>query len=375
MILDIGIPCFNDGKYLNQCLKSIDECFAENYNDIKVWVIDDESPYGEDYKKIISNFNNFEIELIQMEKNSGPGICRNEVIYKGQADWITWIDDDDIFISNPLKNIDAFNENNDIIRSNVYNTKGEICVEINTYTNPVFGSIFNRKFLTKTDLIFIPELGIAGTEDSIFLTFSGIMAEKIVAITSFIEHDTRPTSNYTLSSINNFEDYAIAMLPLCNICYMAKYKDQVKNYQMLWDVIESTFSHVFDLYINTFDDNGIIKNYYLLTSSQILFKIILNFFPESKDIKPYIVKNSRFISFIYYAYHYCYLDEDSIYTQYKEFDEKINQSNFLRVLTSPYAITFLHFPTVYKGIIVYACSNMVKRGRKKNGYNEKYWNY
>ena len=53
MILDIGIPCFNDGKYLNQCLKSIDECFAENYNDIKVWVIDDESPYGEDYKKII----------------------------------------------------------------------------------------------------------------------------------------------------------------------------------------------------------------------------------------------------------------------------------------------------------------------------------
>ena len=375
MILDIGIPCFNDSKYLKQCLASIDEYFVNNYSDIKVWVIDDESPYGEDYKKVISQFNNFEIELVRMEKNSGPGNCRNEVIYRGSANWITWIDDDDIFISNPLKNIDAFNDENDIIRSNVYNTKGKICVEINTYTNPVFGSIFNRKFLNKTDLIFIPELGIAGTEDSIFLTFSGIMAEKITVITSFIEHDARPTSNYTLSSLDECEDYVISLLPLCNLCYMTEYKDKIKNYQMLWDIIQSTFNYIFDLYVNASSDNNLtMKNYYLLIASQIFFKTILEFFPESKDIKPYIGKNHRFLTFVYYAYHYCDIDGDSIYTQYKEEDEKVNKSNFLRALTIPNTVTFLHFPTVYKGVINYSCSDMVKRGRKKNGYDEKYWN-
>ena len=48
MKLDIGIPCFNKGEYLKRCLKSIDNVFVNNYKDIKVWVINDDSPYAEE---------------------------------------------------------------------------------------------------------------------------------------------------------------------------------------------------------------------------------------------------------------------------------------------------------------------------------------
>ena len=49
MILDIGIPCFNDSKYLQRCLTSIKDYFYNNYNNICVWVIDDDSMYSDAY--------------------------------------------------------------------------------------------------------------------------------------------------------------------------------------------------------------------------------------------------------------------------------------------------------------------------------------
>jgi hypothetical protein len=306
-----------------------------------------------------------------MEKNSGPGPCRNEVIYRGEGEWITWMDDDDFFTRNPLEDIGAFKSEADIIRSDVYDANNYICVPFESYTNPVFGSIFKRKFLEKTNLIFIPELGIAGSEDSVFLVFSCAMSEKTIRTSSFIQHEYRDNSNYTLSSASLEEDYAISLISICNFCYMTKYKDHIKNYEIIWKSFEKYFSELFELY--TKEDNTPLKNYYLLTSCQIFFKFVLEILPESKNIKPYIGTNNPFLPYIYYAYHYCKLDGDSLYTLYDKNDIKINSDNFLRILTYPHSITMMHFPTVYKGVIEYPCKNMVKRGRKNHGYPEKYW--
>jgi len=233
MLLDIGIPCFNEGKYLLKCLNSINKEFANDFDKIKIWVIDDDSPYGTEYKNIISQFDHLNIELIIMERNSGPGNCRNKVLELGEAEWITWIDDDDIFINNPLENVTALAQNPDLIRSEVYTQEGKLHIGLNTICNPVFGTIFNRKFLQDRDLLFIPDLGIVGTEDSIFLSFTTAMASKILYVESFIEHYARKDSQYTLTSNEN-EHLAIDLLPLCNICYMTKYKEHIKDFSIVW---------------------------------------------------------------------------------------------------------------------------------------------
>lgn len=376
MLLDIGIPCFNDSKYLKKCLDSIDEQFVDNYKDIEVWIISDDSPYYEDYKNLIGQYINFNINLIQMDKNSGPGPCRNKVIYKGKADWITWIDDDDIFISNPLKHIDIFNKNPDIIRSNVYEDGNKIHVGSDDVLNCAFGSIFNRKFLQDNQFEFPPMLGVVGTEDSIFLLLTNASASSIVPIPSFVFYTRRANSQYTLNSISCVENYAISLLPMCNLYYITKYKKSIKNYQMLWENIEKQFFILIKLYKEYLsEDNTDILNEYLLYLHMLLFKTIRGFFPESKDIKPYI-KDTKLLPHIYYAYHFCYEGEDgeTIYCQFNK-NKFINTDNFLKTLSTPNAFTYLHFPSLYYGLIKYPCSDMVKRGRKEKGYPEKYWNF
>lgn len=141
--------------------------------------------YGDEYQEIITNFNHhFTIQYIKMKKNSGPGPCRNIVIQQGVGDWITFIDDDDIFCANPLKNIHQC----DMLRSIVYDNEGHYSVSEKTVFGCVFGILFNREFLNKTNLLFSFDLGIVGTEDSVFLLISSSCAEQVIQIPSFILH-------------------------------------------------------------------------------------------------------------------------------------------------------------------------------------------
>lgn len=370
MLLDIGIPCFNDSKYLKRCLESIDKNFINNYKDIIVWVIDDDSPFGEDYKNLIKNFTNFEIKYVHMEKNSGPGNCRNEVIRRGSADWITWVDDDDIFINNPI----IFSQDSDIVRSDVYTQTGKIHVKADSTNNCVFGTLYNRKFLLKNHFIFFPELGIAGTEDSIFLTLTSASQSSTHIIPSFIEHTVRESSQYTLKTENDIDDFSISLLPMCNLCYATRYRGSIKDFQLIWNEIEAQFTYLLDLYINSYAQHS-VREYFLLNLHMLLFKTIRGFFPNKEDIKPCIKKGTKLLPQIYYAYNYCYEDDEDTISCHFKFDKHINKDNFLSILTTPCFFTSLHFPSFYQGLIKHPCIGMVKRGRKEKGYPEKYWNF
>jgi glycosyltransferase involved in cell wall biosynthesis len=81
-------------------------------------VIDDDSMYSDEYQEIITHFNHhFTIQYIKMEKNSGPGPCRNVVFDKGTAPWIIFIDDDDIFINNPIRNFNTQDSSINLIKT------------------------------------------------------------------------------------------------------------------------------------------------------------------------------------------------------------------------------------------------------------------
>lgn len=182
-ILDIGIPCFNKGEYLKKCLESVNKHFVNNYSDIKVWIIDDDSPYKDEYDSIISNFNNFKIELIHMEENSGPGHCRNKVIELGEAPWITFVDDDEIFINNPIEELD---DSYDIIRSDVYSDNGKLLShKISNYTCAL-GVVFEREFLNKHNICFPKHINWVGTEDSAIILLTSVITKNIKYIEPFI---------------------------------------------------------------------------------------------------------------------------------------------------------------------------------------------
>ena len=182
-ILDIGIPCFNKGEYLKRCLESIDKHFVNNYLDIKVWIIDDDSPYKDEYDGIISNFNNFEIKLFHMKENSGPGHCRNKVIELGNAPWITFIDDDEIFINNPIEELD---DSYNIIRSDVYSDNGKILSHKTSNYTCALGVVFDRKFLNKHNLCFPKHINWVGTEDSALILLTSVITKNVKYINPFI---------------------------------------------------------------------------------------------------------------------------------------------------------------------------------------------
>ena len=274
-----------------------------------MWIIDDDSMYGDEYQAVIAHFNkHFTIQYKKMEKNGGPGPCRNVVLQEGKSPWITFIDDDDIFINNPLINLmDA-----DIIRSEVYNTQGDIHASFDSVFNCVLGTVFKREFLESNKLLFPSDLGVAGTEDSVFLLFALACTHQIRHTSSFITCSKRADSNYTLSSSHE-DGLGIDVLPLCNICvFINQYKNCIVNKQIVWDAFKTYFITVLQNHEKNLAPDS-LKQQYLIILHLVFFQCVLELFPTSEEIKPYIKNDSNFLPYLYCAYHFCTIENGTLY--------------------------------------------------------------
>ena len=144
ILLDIGIPCFNNDKYLARCLESIYQIFLNDAEKIQIWICDDCSKYSTQYLKLIEKYKNiFSFQYLRNEINSGPGLTRNNVIEKGQGKWITFIDDDDIFINNPIPYLDR---NVDFYFSEINTNKNKKWSALNDIFGVINGFVFSREF-------------------------------------------------------------------------------------------------------------------------------------------------------------------------------------------------------------------------------------
>lgn len=365
MLLDIGIPCFNEGQFLFRCLNSINQYFSNNYEDIVIWIIDDDSRYGNEYKEVILNFPNLQIKYIKMEQNSGPGICRNIVIDKGEAKWITFIDDDEVFCRNPI----TYLKNCDIIKSDVLNDKGSVHSSKNDTFSCVLGILYNREFLSKINLKFSSKVGIVGTEDSVFLLYSLACADSIYITSSFVTHMTRTDSNYTLSSSQS-EHCSLRLLLLCNIYqYLIEYKDFIKNKNIIWSTIVRFIRNTERKYKEI--SSTFIQNYYLQMLYLIFYKIILDLFPTYEDFQKTInLKDEVFLNHVQQAYFCCLNKGDTLY--YWPF---LYENNKSLKRTLPETFICFHFPSFYEGLIQIPGIDLIKKTRKKRNFPEKYWNF
>ena len=96
--VDIIMPNFNKERFIEESINSV---IAQTYDNWKLFIIDDNS--NDNSKKVINNFENNKIKIIFLKKNKGVAFCRNLAIRYSNSKYIAFIDSDDYWSSNKLK--------------------------------------------------------------------------------------------------------------------------------------------------------------------------------------------------------------------------------------------------------------------------------
>lgn len=103
------IPLYNKEKYIEKALKSI---LNQTFTDYEVLIINDCST--DKSAEIASTFLSEKVQLIHHEKNSGLAASRNTGIKKARANYVTFLDADDVwkphFLEKIFQLIETFSE-------------------------------------------------------------------------------------------------------------------------------------------------------------------------------------------------------------------------------------------------------------------------
>lgn len=92
--ITVGIPAFKAEKHICDALASVQ--IQTIKNDVKVIIAKDNQ--DDDYKFVKERYPELDIEILECEKNTGPGLARQRALDACNTDWITFIDADDVFI-------------------------------------------------------------------------------------------------------------------------------------------------------------------------------------------------------------------------------------------------------------------------------------
>ena len=97
--IDIILPNYNSHEFLEETLKSI---INQSYFNWRLIIVDDNS--DNKTKQILRKFlKNKKINAYFLKKNQGAGFCRNYALKKSKSSFVAFIDSDDIWKKNKLK--------------------------------------------------------------------------------------------------------------------------------------------------------------------------------------------------------------------------------------------------------------------------------
>ena len=158
-IITVGIPAYKAQKHISDLLSSIQ---IQTVRELVKVVISNDNP-GDKYDKIVANYPDLEIKVIDCKENGGPGVARQRILDQCDTDWITFCDADDIFLT-PFA-IESLLKG---IGPNVIEVQSPFCQEIqepnpqgirmmprNDIGHPwVFGRLYNAKFLKDSGIQF-----------------------------------------------------------------------------------------------------------------------------------------------------------------------------------------------------------------------------
>lgn len=103
VLVSIIVATYRQDKKLYSALESL---FKQTYENIEIVLIDDNADefWNERVKEIVDKFKNYRIIYIQNKKNLGVSETRNTGINEANGEYITFLDDDDVYLPNKIKN-------------------------------------------------------------------------------------------------------------------------------------------------------------------------------------------------------------------------------------------------------------------------------
>ncbi len=106
--IDIILPNFNKAEYLKEAIESV---INQTFQNWKLYIIDDCST---DKSMEILNYykQNEKISILELKKNKGPSFCRNLGMRVSNSNFISFIDSDDYWDKNKLKDQIEYMEKN-----------------------------------------------------------------------------------------------------------------------------------------------------------------------------------------------------------------------------------------------------------------------
>jgi glycosyltransferase involved in cell wall biosynthesis len=99
-MFDIVMPLFNKEIYVARTIESV---LGQTCGDWTLFVVDDGS--GDGGPAVVEQFNDTRINIIR-QQNAGPGAARNTGIMAGEAEFIAFLDADDLWLPNHLETLD-----------------------------------------------------------------------------------------------------------------------------------------------------------------------------------------------------------------------------------------------------------------------------
>lgn len=158
-MLTVGIPAYKAEDHIRDCLSSI---MIQTVRDNVTVIIGKDNP-SDDYDFLKKDFPQLDIEILDCEKNTGPGLARQRCLEAATTDWITFIDADDVFMTPfALESLLM-----GVVKPEVIEVQAPFCQEIvghpqgarmvprNDVGHPwVFGRMYNVNFLKKNEIGF-----------------------------------------------------------------------------------------------------------------------------------------------------------------------------------------------------------------------------
>ena len=120
--VSIILPNYNSHKFIKKTIRSV---INQNFYSWELIIVDDAS--NEKTKIILKRIQRYKkIRIYWLSKNKGAGYCRNFAIKKSKSKYIAFIDSDDIWKKNKLKNqINFMKKNNYSFTYTNYETFGK----------------------------------------------------------------------------------------------------------------------------------------------------------------------------------------------------------------------------------------------------------
>ena len=194
LILSVIIPQYKEDDHaVRRLLNTIDYQLNVNWDDIEVIIVNDHSDIKLS-EKMLNSFENIHPKYIQLEKNVGPGLCRQAGLDIAQGEYVTFCDADDMYHNFGVFSLyleEIRTKHPDIIqtqwleeiRANVPQQDGTVKSQLVYATHNfdatwMHGKCFRRQYLTDNNLRFSDKL--LYHEDSYFLSNAFELTSNIV---------------------------------------------------------------------------------------------------------------------------------------------------------------------------------------------------